>query len=459
MSSNLLNNYEIKEQLGKKLFSIVYKVIEKQTGKEFTLKKIDLRNVSDNTKNNCYNKIKIFSNIKSQYLIEVKEIFFDDEKNYLYITTEYAKYLDFKNLIQFHKINKMHFSEKTLISIFKQITLGLKTLLDKQIIYNNLDLSNILITEKYDQNKMLIKLDNYNIIKNISNINETDMIKSLGIIFYEITTNNFIINENDYKILLKHLKQLMPVYYSNQIFSLIEKCLKSLLDINQIINYLNNYVKVEISKSNSCLSFDYVLLRKLNNVRTHNNNLENKLKQINKKQKIVIVYDDKRSITPLAKFFKKKNEGKKIYFKINKNKTPIKIFNREKINMPEIRSGTNLNYKSIILDKPVKKNNNNKKNNNRKFHINLNNIKNCVKKKENVNLKKQKNTVKGIKIFDSLNNNSDNIAKILGVMTNDEKLMNKNLPKIRSNTTFKKITVENCKNKSFVINKNKIMKI
>jgi NIMA (never in mitosis gene a)-related kinase len=62
----------------------VYKVIRLADKKEYALKKVKLLNLSEKEKENALNEVRILASVKSKYIINYKEAFWDNEAQSLW---------------------------------------------------------------------------------------------------------------------------------------------------------------------------------------------------------------------------------------------------------------------------------------------------------------------------------------------------------------------------------------
>jgi len=109
------------------------------------MKKIIVTRLSAKEKENALNEIRILASINHPNIISYKDAFYDNEQHSLYIIMEFAddKDLDFK--VSERCKTKKYFAEDEIVSIFKNIVLGLKTLHDKKIMHRDLKLANIFL--------------------------------------------------------------------------------------------------------------------------------------------------------------------------------------------------------------------------------------------------------------------------------------------------------------------------
>ena len=131
-------NYEIKEQIGKGLYSKIYKVQVDATN--YAMKKVCLNNITRNQKKYLLSELKILSEHTSPFLIKYYDSFVKEESiNYI---MEYCKKGTLQNIIKYDKL-----SNEYIYKYLAQICFGVKYLHDQKIIHRDLKSSNILIDQ------------------------------------------------------------------------------------------------------------------------------------------------------------------------------------------------------------------------------------------------------------------------------------------------------------------------
>ena len=225
-----------------------FKVKNKENNKIYSIKKIALKNESEEELEEIKNEIKILININSEYTIKYINSFI--KNNYFHIVNEYSEDLSLRKLIEeFKNANKL-ISQNLIYHIIKEICQGLKELYNNNIKHIDLNPDNIFLT-----NNKRIKIGCFGILKLLNNYNDyifennnyynymaPEIIKgekannkvdiwSLGCIIYElckldycfncsnvISLHNKIINEIHDKINLK--------FYECELQKLIDMLLK-----------------------------------------------------------------------------------------------------------------------------------------------------------------------------------------------------------------------------------------
>ncbi len=142
-----MKNFEIINKLGNGAYSEVFKVRRKADSKIYALKKVKLKNLKEKEKQNSLNEIRILASIKSPFVISYKEAFFTEEDKTLNLVMEYADSGDLYQKIKLFKKKKLFFEEKDIWKIFIQITRGLKSLHDLNILHRDFKSANIFLFE------------------------------------------------------------------------------------------------------------------------------------------------------------------------------------------------------------------------------------------------------------------------------------------------------------------------
>ena len=142
-----MKNFEILNKLGNGAYSEVFKVRRKADNQIYALKKVKLKNLKEKEKINSLNEIRILASIKSPFVISYKEAFITEEDKSLNLVMEYADNGDLYQKIKLFKKKKLFFEEKDIWKIFIQITRGLKSLHDLNILHRDFKCANIFLFE------------------------------------------------------------------------------------------------------------------------------------------------------------------------------------------------------------------------------------------------------------------------------------------------------------------------
>jgi len=249
--------YEIKNKLGRGGYGEVFKVFDKKDGNFYVLKSI-AKNPKENEYdfiNNYKNEINIMKRIKSDYIVKLKENFYDEYyKSYCIVMELYDT--DLSKILKQYKPKGLPLN--LIKKIFLQLNEVLKKMLEINYIHGDLKPENILI--KYVNNDKLnfdIKLTDFRLLKNINSLKHTYSIVgtknycapeietyhynnkcilwSLGVILYELYTNKYIfysdnlierennrikgkiIKETDNKLINKLIRKLIQIDINNRI--------------------------------------------------------------------------------------------------------------------------------------------------------------------------------------------------------------------------------------------------
>ena len=254
-----------------------FKIQNKEDGNIYYIKKIKLREESEEELEKISEEFKILTTINSEYIFKYVKSFIKNEN--FNIVMEYYDELSLRKLINKYKIEKGFIKQKNILNLIKYICLGIKAIHEKRIIHGNLTPENIYITKDKK-----IKIGNFDIFKQLNNYNDyllvnnndfsnyvaPEIIKgenisnkvdiwSLGCILYELCEldycfkhdnilclNNKIINEKNPKINLK----IYETEIQNLIDSMLKKDPKERPNIDEIYNIVLKYC--ENKKNKKC---------------------------------------------------------------------------------------------------------------------------------------------------------------------------------------------------------------
>ena len=256
-------------------------IVYRSTGKLYFSTKIE-KNLFDKAK---YEKC---SKLESEFILKLRA--YEEKEKYYDIYSEYSNYGTLFDYLKDRKSRNLQIEENFLRSIIEQIIKGLEILYKEGSIFANLELKDIFINKKdlnnnyYNKNKhyankidfSCLTLDNAQIkIKNIyfkkeidsnfvdklnnlapeiiqaiaqgkdvaKNIDYKAEIWALGIITYELLTNNFSVDYNDLINKIKKKEKYLPnnINASKEIIDFIDKLLKldpkERMDFDEIKNH------------------------------------------------------------------------------------------------------------------------------------------------------------------------------------------------------------------------------
>lgn len=238
----MIRNYEIIEIIKETQKKTIYKTRNNKDNQIYVLKEIKLDD--ENEKNNIVKNFQNHLKLKSEYVIEAKNYFFE-YNNKIVLTMEYADQGDLSQKIKGYKEINQYLSEKEIWNIFYHILKGLEDLHDKKIIHRNLQSSNILLFSdgrakignlnmSIIQDERLMR-DNYNFVnhcyappeiwKKSLYTNKID-IWSLGCILYEMITLNLPFGNERISLYHKIMnveinKKLFPQKFSEELLEMV----------------------------------------------------------------------------------------------------------------------------------------------------------------------------------------------------------------------------------------------
>ena len=157
INKNSDSRYKIIKLLGEGGFGKVY-LVEKNS-KYYALKKISLKELSEEDRELCKKEIDILSSFNNKYIVKFYEAYLEDDC--LNIIMEYAGDSNLKTFIDKYKIKSQLIDEKSIKYIILQICLGLKEIHKANIIHRDLTPDNIFINE----NNLRIKIGDFGISK------------------------------------------------------------------------------------------------------------------------------------------------------------------------------------------------------------------------------------------------------------------------------------------------------
>lgn len=209
-----------KKRIGKGSFSTIYKCRHNLNNKQYALKEITIDKNKNKIKMNIKREFEIMRKLNHENIVKIHDVIIDTRLNNIYFIMDYYEYGD---LSQF--INKQPLKEKFTRKYMKQLSNGLKYLLDNNILHRDLKPQNILLSKNYD-----IKLTDFGfatyytkdtiintlcgspmymapeiITKNGYNYNSD--LWSVGIILYEMIHGYTPFNVSNFIDLIKEIKK------------------------------------------------------------------------------------------------------------------------------------------------------------------------------------------------------------------------------------------------------------
>ena len=238
---NIINEYTIKETIGKGAFSKVKLGINKLTGEKVAIKIIDKKKIKINSENKRIEReINILKKLNHLNIVKIVQI--KEDMNNIYIIMEYIE----NNLFNYI-LNKKYLSEQESSFYFFQLISGIDFIHSQGIVHRDLKPENILITKNkilkiidfglsnyFSKGKLLSTLcgsPSYTAPEIIQG-NKYDGfvcdIWAIGIILYTMICGHLPFEEYDNKILFKKIikcKIEYPKYIPNNIKILLQKIL------------------------------------------------------------------------------------------------------------------------------------------------------------------------------------------------------------------------------------------
>lgn len=278
--------HKIIKELGHGAFGKVYQVLNEKEDKYYALKKMELREFSEEELDLYENEAKLLSSIDNAHIVKYYDSSKDNE--FFYILMEYCEGSDLKQFIKEYKSKNEKIEEKTIFNIIFDICLGIKEIHQKNLIHRDLKPENIfidkdkiikiggfnfsiLLNNNVEYTNEFIGSNNYlapEVIKGYKYNNKVD-IWAFGCIIFELLTLNICFESKGlYEIINKiinkpHGKIDINQYshkWQNIIDLLLEKDYKKRPDINEVYNLIIRLgkelsIKRKDSKNNNNILF------------------------------------------------------------------------------------------------------------------------------------------------------------------------------------------------------------
>ena len=238
-----LNDFTIKEELGKGAFGSVYLVKRNIDGQEYAMKRVKIIQLNEKEKENALNEIRILASLNHKNIIGYNEAFFDQISRTLNIVMEYANDGDLSRKIKYNLKNKLLFREDVIWDYLIQILEGINYLHENKIMHRDLKSANIFLMDDGT-----IKIGDLNVSK----------ISEMGIAFTQIGTPYYASPEiwmdksYDYKsdiwsigCIIYELCMLKPPFRGTSIKNLAKNIQKGVYE--QINNFYSDDLKKIIS--------------------------------------------------------------------------------------------------------------------------------------------------------------------------------------------------------------------
>ena len=345
MEVNLKNNskkYEIieKKELNENI--LIFKILNIGDNKTYIIKKIALKEESQEDLEKIKNHIKKISSINSKLVIKYVNIFI--KKNTFNIVTEHYEGMNLSQLVNNYKNENKLISQNLIYHIIKEICLGLKELHNNNIIHGDLNLNNIYLNKDYE-----IKIGGFNIFKLLNNYND-----------YLISQNELCnYNNNNYSYNAPEIIKNEEINCKNDIWSLgciiyelcaLQHCFecKNIVGLhNKIINEFHKKIDLKIYEHELQNLID-LLLKKNHRERPNINEVCNiVIRNCGDKDKKYMKKEGKNKIKMIIEI-KDEDLNKDIYFL---NNTNYEDENRNKNNHDSLQEFNESNVKLYINHK------------------------------------------------------------------------------------------------------------
>ena len=265
--------YKKREFLRRNEWADTYRATHAVTDEHVTLKVLAKKSNDEEYINNLLKEVETIKTIKNPNLIHVNNMFKYSGfgKTYYYIEGEYFKGDSLKEVIENSKIDI-----KESVKIVERAAEGIKEFHDKNILFNSLNLENILMNSReiikvdvlsYLEHKTFQVKEDESLEEN--KFNPQKDIYALGAVLYCLLSGNQIFNKNKYK---KDIKDDILIKIIDRATN--PQCESRYINIDRMIMDLKSYLKTGDIKSDN---YDY-------NDEISNKNKKQK-KQKNKKEK------------------------------------------------------------------------------------------------------------------------------------------------------------------------------
>eukprot|EP00741_Cyanophora_paradoxa_P020945 tig00021319_g20220.t1 len=238
-----LADFKIIKFIGKGSYGSVYKVLRKSDEKEYAMKEVNIKPMSQKEREEAVNEIRLLASVANPFVIGYYEAFSEGDK--IFIVTEYAENGDLGRKIKRCKAKNEYFDENLIWSYFLQLCSGLKALHNLNILHRDMKAQNIFL-----MSNDMIKIGDLGVAKLLKEGNAQTQVGtpyymspeiwknrpydkksdiwSLGCLLYELITYRHPFESNSWKGLankvLKGQYQEIPGHYSAELRDMV-RCL------------------------------------------------------------------------------------------------------------------------------------------------------------------------------------------------------------------------------------------
>ena len=151
MNTNFSSTFNIKDyivdrkRIGKGSFSTIYKCRHNITNKIYALKEITIDKNKNKKKLSIKREFEIMRKLNHNNIVKIHDVIIDTQLNNIYFIMDYYENGDLS-----YFLNKQPLKEKFTRKYMKQLSNGLKYLLDNNILHRDLKPQNILLSKNYD---------------------------------------------------------------------------------------------------------------------------------------------------------------------------------------------------------------------------------------------------------------------------------------------------------------------
>ncbi|KYM76934.1 Serine/threonine-protein kinase ULK3 [Atta colombica] len=161
MSLPTVRDYCMLEKIGAGSYSTVYKAFRKDGSREVVaIKCVDKGSLSKSAVDNLVTEIKLLNVLKHEYIVEMKDFFWDE--GHIYIVMEYCDGGDLSSFIK----KKHKLPESTCRRFLQQLALALKYLRDHNVCHMDLKPQNLLLMRKP---QLVLKVGDFGFAQYLSN--------------------------------------------------------------------------------------------------------------------------------------------------------------------------------------------------------------------------------------------------------------------------------------------------
>ena len=305
-------NFKVLEKLGQGAFGAAYKVLNLEDNSTYVIKKILLKNATEEEIKEIKNEANILASLDSENIVKYYDSFSDN--NSFNIIMEYCDGLDLRKYLNDNKKSNELIKKEIIIHIILGICNGLKYIHSKKLIHRDLKPDNIFLNAD-----MKVKIGDFGIARQLKSENEyaktqagtmlymaPEIIKegkynnkvdvwSLGCIIQELCTLNFCFNGRTIidlidKITKGNHERINKIIYGEDMQNLIDSLLninyKNRPNIDEVIKIINRNIGnsfinkiVELfqeDKSYQNYALEKNILNSINQVQNSINKKENK---------------------------------------------------------------------------------------------------------------------------------------------------------------------------------------